>query len=108
MYLMICDFINSARRAGAVSLLFSILPSLVTLVPNVNAATTIILGIFFPTFTLSTAFATFVGLETGFNGIQTGISFQNINATGPNQVSLAQLLIILICQTAMYVPHVFP
>lgn len=99
---MICDFIDSSRRAGAASLLLSLLPALINLIPNLTAATTIIVGILFPTFTLSAAFATFVGLETGFNGIQTGISFNNINTIGPNEVSLAQLLLILLGQTAMY------
>jgi len=102
MYLMICDFIDSARRAGVASLLFTLLPALINFIPDLTAVTTIIVGIQFPAFTICTAFKTFVGLETGFNNIQTGISFHNINTTGPNQVSLAQLLLIFLGQTAMF------
>ncbi len=64
----------------------------------------ILLSLLFPTFALTSAFGVFVAFETGFNGIQDGVSFQNINTAGPGQVSLMQLLITLLASTAIQVP----
>jgi ABC-type multidrug transport system ATPase subunit len=102
MYLMMCNFVNTSRRAGTLSLFVSTVPLLLSFIPNFKAATTVITCIFFPPFALTTAFSTFMSLETGFNGIQTGVSFQNISALGPNEVSIAQLLFILIGQGALF------
>jgi ATP-binding cassette subfamily A (ABC1) protein 3 len=102
MFLMMCNFVDSARKSGTLNLLFAIVPLVLFAVPNFTASSSIIAAIFFPSFALTAAFSTFTSLETGFNGIQSGISFQNIVTTGPYEVSIAQLLIILICQCPMF------
>lgn len=80
------------------------IPSLLGFVPNPTPVFVILLSLLFPTFALTSAFGIFVAFETGFNGIQEGVSFQNINAAGPGQVSLLTLLITLVASTAIQIP----
>lgn len=101
---MICDFVSTSQRGSVVSLLLGSIPSLLGFIPNLTAPLVVALSLLFPTFALTSAFSIFVAFETGFNGIQSGVSFANINATGPNQVSLLQLLLVLISSIAIDIP----
>jgi ABC-type multidrug transport system ATPase subunit len=102
-----CHFCTTSQRGSIISVLLGSLPSLLGLIPNPSASVVILLSVFFPTYALSAAFSIFVAFETGFNGIQSGVSFENISAMGPNQVSLVHLLIVLIVSTAFDIPLYF-
>ncbi len=103
-FLMLCDFITTSQRSSVVAVFLGSLPSLFGLIPNLSAFWIIALSSLFPTFALTSAFSIFVAFETGFNGIQTGVSFQNINTLGPNQVSILHLFIVLVGSTAISIP----
>jgi ABC-type multidrug transport system ATPase subunit len=103
-FLTMCDFVTTSQRGSVVSFCLGSIPALFGLIPGLTAPLVIALSLFFPTFALTSAFSVFVAFETGFNGIQTGVSVENISTLGPNQVSLLQLLIVLICSTAIDIP----
>jgi ABC-type multidrug transport system ATPase subunit len=77
------------------------------LIPGLSASAVIILSLLFPSFAIASAFGLFVALETGFNGLQSGVSFANIGFNGPSGVSLSQLLMTLVASTAFHVAFHF-
>jgi ABC-type multidrug transport system ATPase subunit len=104
-----CHFCTTSQRGSIISVFLGSLPTLFGLIasPGPSVPVVILLSLLFPTYALSAAFSIFVAFETGFNGISSGVSFENITAMGPNQVSLLHLLIVLIASTAYQIPLYF-
>jgi ATP-binding cassette subfamily A (ABC1) protein 3 len=112
--LVLCDFLNTSQRAAGVAGLLGSTPALLFFIPNLSAPVVLLLSFVFPSFALTSAFGIFLAFETGFNGIQHGISFENIGTSGPNQVSLLQLLTVVAVSAAadvllhLYLEKVLP